>query len=215
MIRLPGVIGLTGLYCAGKNRVAALMEQRGVPALDLDKLGHRALESEKARIVERFGGGVLAPDGSVDRRLLAEIVYKRRNAGDLAALEAIVHPTVNALADRWIEDAAIKGAAANGAVPDLCVVNAALIHKSAVFSRMRALVIVKAPFPIRLCRARIRDELPVGEIFRRFRIQSTFNSQYLAAKTDIYTIDNSGFSGSAANLEKRLDEILTRIREKL
>jgi dephospho-CoA kinase len=66
-----------------------------------------------------------------------------------------------------------------------------------------------------LYRARKRDRIPVGELFRRFRSQAAFNSQYLTVKTDIYTIDNSGFSGSGTNLEKRVDEILSRIREKL
>jgi dephospho-CoA kinase len=187
--------------------VAALLEKRGIPVLDVDKLGHRALESEKTAVVARFGEGVLAPDGSVDRRLLAEIVYTAKRRENLAALEAIVHPAVNALTDRWIEDAARDSG--------LCVVNAALLHLSSAFSRLRALIVVKAPFLVRLYRARKRDKIPIGELVRRFRSQAAFNSQYLAAKTDIYTIDNSGFSGSGTNLEKRLDKILARIREKL
>jgi dephospho-CoA kinase len=213
------VIGLTGLYCAGKNHVAALLEKRGVPVLDVDKLGHRALESEKAAVVRRFGKGVLAPDGSVDRRALADMVYSA-GAGSrsgppgegLAALEAIVHPAVNALTDKWIEEVARDVARE---APGLCVVNAALIHRSGAFCRLRALIIVKAPFLVRLYRARKRDRIPVRELFRRFRAQGKFTPQYLAAKTDIYIIDNSGFSGSGMNLEKRLDEIFTRIREKL
>ena len=210
----PVIIGLTGLYCTGKNHVAALLEKRGVPVLDVDKLGHAALESEKAAVVKRFGKGVLAPDGAIDRRALAEIVYSgkarpgTRNGG-LADLEAIVHPAANLLTDRWIEDAARRDPGG------LCAVNAALLHLSGAFCRLRALVIVKAPFLVRLYRAKKRDRLPVRELFRRFRVQGKFTPQYLAAKTDIYTIDNSGFSGSGVNLEKRLDEILTRIREKL
>jgi dephospho-CoA kinase len=216
MTRLPVVIGLTGLYCSGKNHVAALLEKRGVPVLDVDKLGHRALESEKAAVVERFGKGVLAPDGSVNRRLLAEIVYAAKRQDGLAALEAIVHPSVNALTDNWIEEAARRDAVDTARwAGGLCVVNAALLHLSSAFSRLRALIVVEAPFLVRLYRAKKRDKIPLGELVRRFRSQAAFNSQYLAAKADIYTIDNSGFSGSGANLEKRLDEILTRIREKL
>jgi dephospho-CoA kinase len=212
---LPAVIGLAGLYCAGKNHVAALLEKRGVPVLDVDKLGHAALESEKTAVVRRFGAGVLAPDGSVDRRFLAETVYSAKKRDGLAALEAIVHPAVNALTDKWIEEAALYGASNCTPSGDLCVVNAALLHLSSAFPRLRALIVVKAPFLVRFYRARKRDRTPVRELFRRFRSQAAFSSQYLSAKTDIYIIDNSGLSGSAANLEKRLDEILTRIREKL
>jgi dephospho-CoA kinase len=209
---LPAVIGLTGLYCAGKNHVAALLEKRGVPVLDVDKLGHAALESEKAEVVRRFGADILAPDGSVNRRLLAETVYSAKKRDGLAALEAVVHPAVNVLTDKWIEEAAPDAALRAGG---LCVINAALIHLSGAFSRLRSLIVVRAPFLVRFYRARKRDRIPARELFRRFRSQAAFSAQYLSAKTDIYTIDNSGPSGSAANLENRLDEILARIREKI
>jgi dephospho-CoA kinase len=204
------LIGLAGLYCAGKNRVAALLEKKGVPVLDVDKLGHTAIEAKKAEIVRRFGGGVLGPLGSVDRRLLAETVYAGKKRGNLAALEEIIHPAANALTEQWIKDtASVKGSA-----PPFCVINAALLHRSSVFGSLEAVIIVKAPFFIRFYRAKKRDRLSVPALFRRFRKQSEFTSQYLAAKSDIYIIDNSGFSGSAVNLEKRLDKILAGIREK-
>ena len=50
--------------------------------------GHRA-------VVDRFGAGVLGPDGALDRKALAERVFADPEA--LAALNAIVHPAVRAL----------------------------------------------------------------------------------------------------------------------
>jgi dephospho-CoA kinase len=38
------IIGLTGKYCAGKNYIAVLLEARGLPVLDVDKLGYQTLE---------------------------------------------------------------------------------------------------------------------------------------------------------------------------
>jgi dephospho-CoA kinase len=69
------ILGLTGLYCSGKNHVAALLERRGLPVLDVDKLGHIAIENKKADICARFGDDILNPDGSVNRRLLGEKVF--------------------------------------------------------------------------------------------------------------------------------------------
>jgi dephospho-CoA kinase len=43
MIEDKKLIGLTGTYCAGKNHVASLLEQRRLPVLDLDKLGHEVI----------------------------------------------------------------------------------------------------------------------------------------------------------------------------
>jgi dephospho-CoA kinase len=50
------LIGLTGLYCAGKNYVSAILKKRGLPVLDIDKLGYQVLESEKESVFARFGG---------------------------------------------------------------------------------------------------------------------------------------------------------------
>lgn len=195
----PFLLGLTGLYCAGKNRVAALLEKRGIPVLDVDTLGHTALETEKAALVRRFGEAALAPDGSVCRRFLAARVFD--SPEELAALEAIVHPVADALTEAWITTQSGQGRSC-------CAINAALIHRSAIFGRLDVLVIVKAPFFLRLYRAKKRDGLPLWELLRRFLRQRTFNAQYFSSFADRYIIGNSGCSGSEKRLEKRLDEIL-------
>jgi dephospho-CoA kinase len=83
------VIGLTGTYCAGKNYIGRLMEARGLPVLDVDKLGHRAIETEQGAILERFG-----------RDILGAKVFGKPD--ELAALEGIVHPAANAMTTEWI-----------------------------------------------------------------------------------------------------------------
>ena len=188
------LIGLTGKYCAGKNHVAALLEARGLPVLDVDKLGYQALEAEKETIFARFGADIQRPDGSLDRRLLGQRVFG--NPEKLAALEAIVHPAANRLTDEW-------AAAQSGH----CVINAALLHRSAVFNRLERIIIVTAPFLTRLLRARRRDRLSWREILRRFASQKNFNSQYLAVNAEIYKVENSGFS----KLERRVNKILEGI----
>jgi dephospho-CoA kinase len=211
------IIGLTGMYCAGKNYIADLLEKRGIPVLDVDKLGHQAIENRKAAIVARFGAVILGDDGAVDRGKLGALVFGRSGKpgkygkggesgdagdageqGELAALEAIVHPEANRLTDEWIE--------AQGGRP--CVINAALLHRSSAFERLDALILVKAPALLRLIRARKRDNLPWGKLIRRFYAQRNFRSQYLRGKTDIYIVYN-GFPGGdpAGELEK----ILVRI----
>jgi dephospho-CoA kinase len=200
------LLGLTGLYCAGKNYAAALLERRDFPVLDVDKLGHTALESERAAVIARFGTTVLAEDGSLSRRRLAEKVFAR--AEELAALEAIVHPAANALTEAWVLDARRLGKRA-------AVINAALLHRSPVFARLNAIIVVKAPLPVRAYRAWKRDGLSAGEVFRRFFRQRQFTAQYFKARADIYTIGNSGFPGSNARLERQLDAVLekTGLRE--
>jgi len=191
------LIGLTGMYCSGKNHVATLLEQRGLPVLDVDKLGYIAIENKKAGIVERFGEDIQNQDGSVNRRLLGEKVFGK--ADEMAALEAIVHPEANRLSLEWI-------AARNG---QPCVINAALLHKSAVFGQLESIILVSAPRLVRLIRAKQRDKLPWTVILRRFSSQKQFIAQYLAGNADIYRVENPGINRT--RLERRIDIILSKL----
>jgi dephospho-CoA kinase len=200
----PPVIGLTGPYCAGKNYVAGFLAARGLPVLDLDRLGHRVLEEEKDALEARFGPGVLDREGGVNRRLLGERVFG--NPGELAALEGIVHPAVNRRTGEWI--------AAQGGRP--CVINAALLHRSSAFAGLTGIILVRAPLLTRLLRARKRDKLPWGELFRRFHSQKNFLAQYLREKADIYIVPNRGCAGFCSrffrrNLENRINRILSQM----
>ncbi|MCL2880384.1 MAG: dephospho-CoA kinase [Treponema sp.] len=205
------IIGLTGTYCTGKNHVAALLENRGLETLDLDILGHEALEREKTAVCARFGEDIINSKGMIDRRLLGEKVF-----GDpekLAALEAIVHPVVNQMTEQWISEQKTS-----------CVIHAALIHKSSVFKRLDFIIMVNAPFVTRLRRAHVRDGLSYPVLLGRFARQKGFYPQYLSGKADIYRVENPGFPhhdeqtvpgvSSAAvqhaneKLEHRIDEIL-------
>jgi dephospho-CoA kinase len=200
------LIGLTGKYCAGKNHVAAIFEKRGFPVLDVDKLGHAALEYKKDEVFYRFGNEVKNPDGSVNRRLLGEKVFGKKT--EITALEAIVHPQTDRMILEWI-------ASQNGKT---CVINAALLHRSAVFERLGCILLVAAPFLIRLLRARRRDRLPWISIFRRLMSQKRFTLQYLAGNADIYIVENpwtggvlSGSAGKETKLERRINEFLARL----
>ena len=148
--------------------------------LDVDKQGHQAIEMEKTAILERFGTSILKKDDTIDRRLLGAKVFGKPE--ELAALEGILHPKVNELTELWIH--AQKGSP--------CVINAALLHKSAAFSRLDFIILVKAPTLTRLLRARKRDHLSWGQLIKRFDSQKEFNTQYLRKNADIYTVYNKG-----------------------
>jgi dephospho-CoA kinase len=185
--------------------VAALLEKRGLPVLDVDRLGHEALRTERETIVRRFGAAVLGADGQVDRQLLGRQVFGK--AEELAALEAIVHPAANKLTDAWIERQSGP-----------CVINAALLHRSSAFAHLNSLIVVRAPFPVRLYRARKRDGLPLKVILKRFSSQNHFpfrrsGAQLFSAVADIYIVTNSGFPGSQRTLEKRIDIILEGLQK--
>jgi dephospho-CoA kinase len=182
------------------------LERRGLAVLDVDKLGHQAIIEEKQAIVSRFGKAILGPDGKVDRRILGAKVFGRPK--ELAAQEALVHPVVDRLTLRWLEE--------QGERPR--VVNAALLHRSSAFGRLDAVILVKAPLVIRLVRAKKRDKFPWPALIRRFQSPQGFISRYRNKKNtgnvDGYVINNRGYGTFGSwilnnALERRTDQILT------
>ena len=219
------IIGLTGLYCAGKNHIGLLLEKRGIPVLDVDKLGYKVIDSETEKIAARFGKEILDSVGKINRKHLGKLVFGR--PGELADLESIVHPGANRLTEEWI--AGKNADEIPGLEKGSCVINAALLQKSSVFEKLDAIIVVYAPFPVRFFRALKRDNCSPWELFRRFLCQKDFpNYQKSAHKdeltgkspaqlffpeADIYTIRNSGFYGSPRVLEKQVEAILKGLRK--
>ena len=193
------IIGITGLYCAGKNHIAKILEKRSLPVLDIDKLGHEVIEREKERIKARFGEEILK-DGKVDRKRLGDKVFGK--PAELAALEEIIHPIVNQDTLSWL----------NSRRGNACAINAALLHRSSAFENLDLIILVEAPFFTRLLRAKKRDCLSWSALFKRFRSQEKFGSQYFKGKTDIYRVGNKGFSGFRSNYQKtRLENLIDKI----
>jgi len=89
------LVGLTGGIGSGKSTVADLLRKRGAVVLDADDFARAAVVAGSpglGKVADRFGPEVLGPDGELDRRKLASIVFADPAA--LSDLEAIVHPEV-------------------------------------------------------------------------------------------------------------------------
>jgi dephospho-CoA kinase len=91
------VVGLTGGIGSGKSTVAALLAEHGAVVVDADAVTRdvqRAGTPVFDAMVGRFGPGIVAGDGELDRAAVADIVFTDADA--LADLNAIVHPAVGA-----------------------------------------------------------------------------------------------------------------------
>jgi dephospho-CoA kinase len=96
-------IGLTGGIGSGKSTVSALLARRGAVIIDADAITKELQQPGTevfAAMVERFGPGIVAPDGTLDRQAVADIVFADEQA--LKDLNAIVHPAVGAETTRRI-----------------------------------------------------------------------------------------------------------------
>ncbi len=98
-------IGLTGGIGTGKSTVAKTLNELGARVLDADKIGHEIyLPGGPAydNVVAAFGKRILAPDGTIDRKLLGPIVFADPAA--LKRLNAIVHPRMFARMREMVGD---------------------------------------------------------------------------------------------------------------
>lgn len=98
------VIGLTGGIGSGKSTVSALLAAKGAVVVDADAIVREVQQPGTpvfAAMVEQFGPGIVAADGSLDRAAVADLVFGDANA--LADLNAIVHPAVGAEIARRME----------------------------------------------------------------------------------------------------------------
>ncbi len=88
-------IALTGGIASGKTTISNRLRELGAFIIDADEVAREIVQpgSPTLRaIVERFGEGVLAADGTLNRQALAEIVFNDDDA--LAALNDITHPEI-------------------------------------------------------------------------------------------------------------------------
>ncbi len=144
------VYGLTGNIGSGKSTVARLFAEAGVPVIDADQLAREVVlpgSDAHAEIARRFPGVVDAA-GVLHRKALAARVFA--DAGELAALNAIVHP-------RIAREAAARTQALSARGFPFAVYEAALIVENGLQRALDALIPVAAPEELRLRRVMQRD----------------------------------------------------------
>lgn len=197
------LFGLTGGIASGKSAVAARLREKGVPVIDADQLARDAVapgSAGLAEVVHAFGDGVLAADGTLDRKKLAEQVFQ--DDDKRKALNAIVHPIVTTLTFQRAAELRDLG-------QPLACYEAALIVENGVADAFRPLVVVSAPEPTQVTRACARDRAAEEDVRARIRAQMPLAEKVKAAD---FVIENEG---SLADLYRRTDEVLAAICERL
>src|SRR5688572_28271458 len=88
-------VGLTGGIASGKSTVGRMFGELGCRVIESDLITRRLFEPgdpvNKA-VAKTFGRRVVAPDGSIDRTVLGEIVFN--NPEFRQKLNDLVHPAI-------------------------------------------------------------------------------------------------------------------------
>ena len=159
------LVGLTGGIGSGKTTVAGIFETLGIPVYNSD-LRAKALmqenESLRADIGKLFGEITFLPDGSLNRKGIAEIVF--RDPSILQQLNAIVHPAVNQDLVRWTQEEK------QSASPYL-IQESAILFEENLTARHAAVILVAADKDLRIQRVADRDGVTREQVLQRMENQ--------------------------------------------
>lgn len=127
--------GLTGSIGMGKSTVASMLKKAGVPVFDADAAVH-VLQGPGGRLlpaIEARFPGTTGPMG-VDRPKLGAMVFG--NPSELKALEAIVHPAVQAERQQFLRRNRSR---------DIVVLDIPLLFETRAERKLAGVIVVSAP----------------------------------------------------------------------
>ena len=175
------LVGLTGGIGAGKSTVSSRLAAKGAVVVDADALVRKLQASGTPvfeAIVERFGPGVVGPDGELDRPALAAIVFADPEA--LKDLNGLVHPAVGA--------ETLRRVAEHQGTDRVVVLDVPLLVESGRY-RVSGVIVVDVPPDVAVERLS-RDRGMAAEDVRA-RMARQVSREERLAKAD-FVLDNSG-----------------------
>jgi dephospho-CoA kinase len=201
------LVGLTGGIATGKTTFAALLRARGVPVLDADAYAKAAVavgSPALAEIARTFGPGVLAPDGSLDRKRMAALVFADPSAR--ARLEGITHPAVR----RALAEESARLAAAGHA---LAFYDTPLLFEVGLDRTLDCVVVVWASAATQRARLEARDGLAPADADARLAAQLPIDEK--AARADLVVENEGPLAALAPKADRLLDDLRRGLGRKL
>lgn len=202
------IAGLTGGIASGKSSAGKILAELGAKIVDSDVLARVVVEPGRpalAKIVERFGDGVIAEDGTLDREKLRDIVFKDGKA--LNDLNAIIHPEVFREIQREIADY-------RNSTPKVpLVLDIPLLYEAGAEAIVDVVVVVYVDRETQIKRLMARDGFSRSDAENRIDKQMDLEEKKRRAE---FVVDNTGslddLRRETENVFKELMELMGRAR---
>lgn len=193
------IIGIAGGIGSGKSFVAQLFGELGCGVIDSDAQVSEAYGQESVRNTLRqwWGGSVLQPDGSLNRKEVARRVFS--DPAERKRLEALVHPIVAALRDQKMAEMA-----SNPAILAF-VWDTPLLFEVGLNDGCDAVVFVEAGEDVRLSRVAQGRGWDRSELLRRENLQWPLDRK---RKISDYIVQNTA---DADFVRRQVRDVLSRI----
>ncbi len=187
-------VALTGGIATGKSHVRARFAARGVPTVDADRLAREVVEPGRpawTALRTRFGPALFTPDGALDRRRVAALVFD--DAAARADLEAIVHPHVRGAIDEWFKRLAAAGPAPFG------IADIPLLFETDRAGEFDRVIVTACDAATQLVRLAQRDQLSPDE--GRKRLAAQLPTAVKAARADFVVQTGGSFDETDRQVE--------------
>lgn len=173
------VIGLTGGIGSGKTTVAKIFGELQVPVYIADESAKRLMnDSEKVKkAVIALLGQEAYESGRLNRKYIASVVFNSEEK--LRDLNAIIHPAVARDFKEWLQ----KQSAA------YVLYEAAILMESERHSSFDKIILVTAPYELRIKRLKERDQSSREEIEARMKHQWSDDKKRTYADYEIVNTD--------------------------
>jgi len=205
MVNNMRVIGLTGGTGAGKGEVSLCFMSNGIKCLDTDKVSREVCLPGKPCLVELcqyFGEDILQPDGTLDRKGLANLVFGEPDA----ELKSVKHAALNRITHKHIIDAINDWLKARENEGDtVAVVDAPQLFESGFDRHCDYIVGVIAKEDVRMRRIIARDRISADAAKKR--IDSQKSDEFFIKNCDFVVYNNAGIDMLGAQVDTILEKI--------
>ena len=196
-------VGLTGGISTGKSTVGRMFVELGCHLLDSDQITHELLEPGQAvhdDVVRDFGSRILRPDGTIDRRILGNIVFKE-DPPSRERLNRLLHPAIVHRQQQWLTE--MELADPNG----IAIVDATLMIEIGTYKNYDQIIVVICRPEIQKQRLMARSGLSEDQIEARIQSQMPLEEKVKFAN---FVVENSG---DLTGTRRQVEEINSKLQE--
>ena len=196
-------VGVTGGIGSGKSALCDAFRGRGRQVISADLIAREIGDTDdevKSQIQKTFGRESYLPDGRLDRKRIAAMVFN--DSALRERLNGFIHPRVDGVIRERIE------ALTPSERSPYVVIEAALIFESGMQENLDYTIVVDAPEEVRIARVMARDHCSREQVLQRIKAQMPVEKKVKLAD---FVLHNDGTEEELKEKAVFLDTLLGTI----
>ena len=194
------IIGITGRIGTGKSTISKILNQRNIPVIDCDKLGHELYNKDSIAFndfVNAFGTDIIGEDGNINRKVLSKKIFD--NPENVKKISEISWPAIYKLLQQRIEEYKQQNIKIVG-------VEAALLIK-ADWSIITSVWQTRVEDSIIIQRLKQRNNLSEEEAIKRISNQPS--QEEYDAKSNVTFDTNKTIEETSIEINNEIDKVIS------